>query len=69
MYIEVIDMRNIFHRDAAREQSPFEIPPEEMKVHWMNRKDSLDEMRSSVFRHYDEWNIQWCYDLNPRCWR
>lgn len=66
MYIEVIDMRNIFHRNTAREQRASKTPAEEMKVNWMNRNDSLDEMCSPIFRHYDEWNIQWCYDLNPR---
>lgn len=62
-------MRNIFHRNAARERRASKGPAEEMKVHWMNRNDSLNKMCSPIFRHYDEWNIQRYYDLNPRCWR
>lgn len=65
MYIEVMDMRNIFHRSNAAKQKTFKIPAKETKVHWTVRNDPADEMGSSIFQHYDEWNLQQYYGLNP----
>lgn len=65
MYIEVIDMLRIFRRNKAKENNVFAMDAEDVKLLHCQVRDDVPDIMPQM-RHYDEWNLQRFYDLNPR---